>query len=509
MALTAGTRGGLGLGNLHWRVAQRLTVAQGLAFAPGMQRQRMRVGAELRDSGEIDVVVNPYDGSPVREVAVASAGDIDDAIERAVAAFEHTRRLPAHRRAALAQGVAARIGERAEALAQGITAESGKPITLSRAEVARAQTTFSLAAAACYDVGGQVHPVDLSAAAEGRLCLHVRVPRGPVAAIAPFNFPLNLIAHKLAPALAVGASTVLKPPPQCPLTGLSLAEILVEAGAPDGAISALHCSPDTAQRMVEDPRMRVLSFTGSDRVGWRLKALAGPKQVLLELGGNAPCVLDRGVDVEAIMPRLLTGAWGHAGQVCIKVQRVLVHRSYHDAFLDAFVRHTEALAVGDPTDPATVVGPMIDVDAADRVVRWVDEATRAGAVVHCGGRRERSVVWPTVLTGVPADAKVLTDEVFGPVTVVQPYEDFGEALRSCNAGRYGLQAGVFTRDIGRALHAFETLDYGGVMINDVPTFRVDNFPYGGVKDSGFGREGVRFAMEEMSEPKVLVMRGLP
>jgi glyceraldehyde-3-phosphate dehydrogenase (NADP+) len=386
--------------------------------------------------------------------------------------------------------------------------ESGKPIRWCRAEVARATSTFEVGAAEARTARGEVMPLDITAAGEGRLCLFKRVPRGPVAAISPFNFPLNLIAHKLSPALAVGTTTVLKPPPQCPLTGFHLAELMAEAGLPDGALSVLHCAPEVAQRMVEDDRMAVLSFTGSDKVGWKLKAVAGRKQVMLELGGNAPCVIDRGVSLDAVMPRLLVGAWAHAGQVCIKAQRVLVHVDDRDAFLERFVEETKRLVVGNPLDEGTWVGPLIDQGAADRVGAWVQEAIDAGAQRHCGGQAKGTLVQPTILTDVPADAKVCRDEVFGPVTVVETYEDFDEALQSCNASRFGLQAGVFTSDISKALRAFDVLDYGGVMINDVPTFRVDNFPYGGTKDSGFGREGVRFAMEEMTEPRVLVARGI-
>lgn len=307
--------------------------------------------------------------------------------------------------------------------------------------------------------------------------------------------------------MAVGASTVLKPPPQCPLTGHLLAELFAESGLPEGALNVLHCPPEVAQRMVEDERMKVLSFTGSDAVGWRLKSLAGKKQVLLELGGNAPCVLDEDVDLDVAMAPILQGAWAQSGQVCIKVQRIHVHRSRFDEFLERFVRETRSVPCGDPLDEETVVGPMIEALHVERVLEWVDEARRGGATLHCGGEADGQVMMPTILTDVRPDMRVCRDEIFGPVTVVEPFDRFDDAIATCNAGRFGLQAGVFTRDIGRALHAFRELDYGGIMINDVPTFRVDNFPYGGTGDSGFGREGVRFAMEEMTEPRVLVMRG--
>lgn len=468
----------------------------------------MRIGAELRQAGEVETIRSPYDGEAVGEVRVGGDRDMDDAIAAASQAFEVTRRLPTHRRIDVLRRTAAALGERADELATLMTRESGKPIRYSRGEVARAVITFRLGAAEATRPTGEVLPIDLEARAEGRLCLHASVPRGPVAAISPFNFPLNLIVHKLSPAIAIGTSTVLKPPPQCPLTGFVLAEILEEAGLPPGALNVLHCSPSTAQRMVEDDRLKVLSFTGSDVVGWKLKALAGRKQVLLELGGNAPCIVDEGTRIDDCLPSIVAGAWAHAGQVCIKVQRVFVHRSLFGEFLERFVAESKAVACGDPLDEATVVGPMIEAVHVTRVLDWVAEARAAGAEVHCGGEARGQVVLPTVLTNVPRDQRVCKDEVFGPVTVLEAFDHFDEALAACNASRFGLQAGIYTKDLGRALQAFHELDYGGVLINDVPTFRVDNFPYGGTKDSGFGREGIRFAMDEMSEPKLLVMRGL-
>lgn len=473
-----------------------------------MERKRLRIGEELRDGSEVETITNPYDDSPVGEVVVGTAKDMDDAISVASEGFEAVSRLPTHVRAAICENTANLIRENADGLATLMAKESGKPIRWCRGEVARAQVTFTLGAAEARTGGGEVMPVDLQAAGEGRMCLYRRVPRGPVAAISPFNFPLNLIAHKLAPAASIGTTTVLKPPPQCPLTGYRLAELMAEAGMPAAGLSVLHCPPDVAQRMVEDDRLAVLSFTGSDKVGWKLKSLAGKKQVMLELGGNAPCVLDQGTDLDAAMPRLMIGAWAHAGQICIKAQRVLVHAADKEAFMERFLAETKALKVGDPLDEETWVGPMIDKGAAERVRAWIGEAVDAGAKLHCGGEGKGAIVVPTVLTDVANDAKVCTEEVFGPVTVVETYERFDDALARCNAGRFGLQAGIFTRDISRAMQAFETLDYGGVMINDVPTFRVDNFPYGGTKDSGFGREGVKFSIEEMTEPRVLVMRGL-
>ena len=472
-----------------------------------MTKKLLRIAGERRESGQTETIRNPFDGETVGEVCLARAADMDDAIEAAVAAFDVMRRLPTHRRAAILERTARLLEARGQEIAELITREGGKPIRFSKGEVRRAQITFTLAAGETRQSIGEVLPLDLEARAEGRLCLYQRVPRGPVAAISPFNFPLNLIAHKLAPAIAVGASVVLKPPPQCPLTAFLLAEILEEAGLPPGALNVVPCSPDVAQRMVEDDRMKVLSFTGSDTVGWKLKALAGKKQVLLELGGNAPCVVDEGTDLDFAMGPIVTGSWANAGQVCIKVQRVLVHSSLYDDFLARFVRATEAVAVGNPMDEETIVGPLIESQHVERVLSWVREAVDGGAVLHCGGEAQGSVVLPTILTGATPEMRVCRDEVFGPVTVVESFDRFSDAVESCNRSRFGLQAGVFTNDVGKALYAFRELEYGGVMINGVPTFRVDNFPYGGSKDSGFGREGVRFAMDEMTEPRVLVMRG--
>lgn len=413
--------------------------------------------------------------------------------------------MPTHARVAVLDRAARILERRSEEFARRMALEGGKPIRFARGEVARAVVTFDLAASECRRFGGEVLPVDLEPRAEGRLCLSTRVPRGPIAAISPFNFPLNLIVHKLAPAIAIGAPVVLKPPPQCPLTAFELASVLAEAGLPAGTLGVVHCPPETAQRIVEDERMKVLSFTGSDVVGWKLKSIAGKKQVLLELGGNAPCVVDETADLDLAMERIVAGAWAHAGQVCIKVQRVYVHAASFDRFLEEFVRRTRELPCGDPLDERTVVGPLIEPRHVERVLAWIREAVEGGATLHCGGTAEGNVVSPAILTGTVPGMRVCRDEIFGPVTVVERFETFDEALAACNASRFGLQAGVFTRELGRALRAYRELDYGGVMINDVPTFRVDNFPYGGTKDSGVGREGVRYAMEEMTEPKVLVM----
>lgn len=470
-----------------------------------MQRYQTKIGGIAVDTGTVEVVHDPYDDAAVAEVGVASERHVESAIASVSRGFETTRRLATHQRAALLDAIAAGVRRRGDELGQLIRRESGKPIRYARAEVERAATTFALAAAEVRVASGEVLPIDQQAGQEGKLCLTRRFPRGPVGAISPFNFPLNLVAHKVAPALAVGASVLLKPAAQAPVTAHVLSDIVDEAGAPPGSFDVVHCSPELGQRLVEDPRLKVLSFTGSDSLGWRLKQLANKKQVILELGGNAPCIIDEGVDLEAVLPRILDSAWANAGQVCIKAQRIFVHATLFSAFIERFVDATSRLGVGDPADERTVVGPLIERRHVSRVLEWVREAEAAGARVLCGNRAEGQVVWPTVLTGTEPEQRVRDLEVFGPVTVVESAPSFERALALANAGRYGLQASVFTPDIGHALQAYQELDFGAVLVNEATSFRVDNYPYGGTRDSGFGREGVRFAMEELSEPRVLVL----
>ena len=473
-----------------------------------LNEYQMQIGGVLRNGEEQEIVTNPFDGSPVGKVHVGGEKDMEDAIASAVDAFSRMRVMPTHERAALLTRIAGMVTERREELAQLMMKEGGKPITYARGEVDRAVMTFTLGAEEARRLGGEVQPIDIMPGGEGRLCMFRRVPRGPVAAISPFNFPLNLIAHKLSPAIAAGTTMVLKPPAQTPLTAHVLGEICQKAGLPEGVFNLIHCPPAVGQKMVEDPRMKVLSFTGSAALGWRLNSLAGKKQVSLELGGNAPVILDEGTDYHAVMDRLLMGAWAHAGEGCIKAQRFYVHDSIFDGFLEAFVTATEAVGCGDPAQESTMVGPVIEAGHRDRILQWVEEASAGGATVHCGGRAEGQVVLPTILTNITGDMKVVCDEVFGPVSVVQPFSSLDRVIEEANAGPYGLHAGLFTRDIDKALKAFDALEFGGVIINDVPTFRADNFPYGGIKDSGKGREGVRFAVEEYTEPKVLVIRRL-
>ncbi len=464
------------------------------------------VNGEKRESNQTEIVTNPYDGSPVAEVCLGGEQEMDDAIEASIRVFKQAKKQPIHEREGILRRAAQALLDAREELARCMVAETGKPIRYARGEVDRASLTFSLGGDVSRRENGTMEQLDIAPSGEGRMCMHQRVPRGPVAAIAPFNFPLNLAVHKVSPAVAVGTSMVLKPAAQAPLTALRMASLLHDAGVLPGSVNVVHCLPDVAERMVVHPGMRVLSFTGSPQVGWHLKSIAGQKQVLLELGGNAPVVIDEGVEVDSILERLLMGAWANAGQVCIKAQRIYVHRSLYEEVLHRFIEATRGVVCGDPMAEDTMVGPLIESGHRDRVLSWVKEAVSAGARLECGGEADGNVVFPTILTGVDASMRVVRDEVFGPVTTVTPFSSFDEVLQTCNQGPYGLQAGVFTSNVEKAFKAFDELDFGGVMINDVPTFRVDNFPYGGTKSSGLGREGVRYAAEDYTEPKILIFR---
>jgi glyceraldehyde-3-phosphate dehydrogenase (NADP+) len=462
------------------------------------------IGGEWVGSPDVDPIVDPFRGEVVGEMALASAEDLERAIGAAGDAFEVTRGQSAWERERMLRGTAEGIAARRKDLVERMIAESGKPRRFADAEVTRAISTFTLAAEEAKRFGGEVVPVDIAETSEGYFALTRRFPRGPVAAISPFNFPLNLIAHKVAPALASGSTIVVKPPMQAPLTSLLLAEILAGAGVPHGAVNILHMVPEVAEQLATDDRFTLLTFTGSAKVGWMLKAKSGIKPVLLELGGNAGMIVHEDADLAWARERAAVSAFAHAGQVCIKVQRLLVHAAVADDWIPAFVDRVDDLRMGDPRDPETVVGPLIDDAQADRVEAWIQEAIDHGAELLTGGRREGRFIRPAVLTNVRRDLKVWREEVFGPVVVVERYRDFEEAVARVDDSRYGIHAGVFTHDIRRIDHAFRNLAVGGVIVNDSPTFRVDNFAYGGVKQSGLGREGVRYAMEAMTEPRILV-----
>jgi acyl-CoA reductase-like NAD-dependent aldehyde dehydrogenase len=452
------------------------------------------------------VITNPADPDvPAGATFHATEDQYEEAVEAAVAAFDVTRSLPAYERGAILRNISAGIKARREELGRLIALEAGKPIRDSLVEVDRAVLTFRLGAEEAERMYGELIPLDLMPASKGRVGITRRFPIGPIAAISPFNFPLNLAAHKLAPAIASGNPIVLKPPSKDPLVMLTVAEIVEEAGAPAGSVSILPMTRELGDRMVADERFKLLTFTGSPSVGWRMKERAGKKKVVLELGGNAGVIVDKSADLDWAVRRTLVGAFGYAGQVCISVQRMFVHEDVWDPFMTRLVDGARKLKVGDPLDPQTDVGPMVDPSAASRTQRWVDEAVDLGGKILLGGKSDGNFFQPTVLTDVPVTAQVCSNEAFAPLVVAFPFRDFGDAIRQVNDSFFGLQTGIFTNDLTNAWAAFDRLEVGGVIVNDVPTYRIDNMPYGGVKDSGLGREGLRYAMEDMTEVRIMVL----
>ncbi len=463
------------------------------------------IAGRSADGFASEAIRSPYDDSLAGTVAVAGDPEMETAIAAAHGSAREFGRIPRYRRAEILRGIAAQLADRVDELGALMVAESGKPQRFARIEVARAVTTFSLAADEMTRSGGEVLPLDLSAATVGYSAISTFRPIGVIGAIAPFNFPLNLVAHKLAPAIAVGNPVVLKAPPQAPLCAHVLGEIAVEAGVPPEALSVLHTPVAVAQRLATDERIAMLSFTGSSGVGWHLKSIAGRKRVALELGGNAAAIICSDADLAFAARRCALGAFAQAGQVCIKVQRMFVVQDVYERFRELLLNEIESLRCGDPRDAGVVVGPVIDAASAARIMAWIGEAVDGGARVLCGNRREGNVIAPTLLEGTIDSMRVECEEVFGPVATISPVASLEEAISRTNASRFGLQAGVFTYDMRAVTRAFDELEVGGVIANDYPTLRVDNMPYGGVKESGFGREGVRYAMEEMSERKVLVL----
>lgn len=450
-------------------------------------------------------VLCPYDGEPVAVVHRASADDLEQSIQAAVKAFSVTRKLSAHQRATILRSIADAISSRSEELARTIALEAGKPIKQARIEVGRTVSVFAIAAEEAGRFNDEVLHLDALPGGENREAIVKRFPLGPIAAITPFNFPLMLSAHKLAPAIAAGCPVVLKPASQTPIAGLKLARIVVECGWPIEALSVLPLSSSDAAPLAEDDRFKLLTFTGSPAVGWDLKRRAGAKKVTLELGGNAGVIIHSDADLARAAERCVAGGYSYAGQSCISVQRIFVHEDVYDRFLQELVPRVEALKVGHPLEELTDVASLITENDAKRVSEWFEEALDAGAEYLTGGSTERGVVRPTVLAKAGPDLRVNCSEIFAPVVTVQSYNDFDEALNSVNKSVYGLQAGVFTNDIKRIFHAYNELEVGGVMINEIPSWRIDSMPYGGIKESGFGREGLKYAIEEMTEPKLLVL----
>ena len=451
-------------------------------------------------------VTDKYTGKVAFRVAQADAKTIDAGIQGAVEAAEPMARLPSYARQAVLQHCVDRFKERFDELAYALCVEAGKPIKDSEGEATRLIDTFRIAAEESVRMTGEVQPLDISPRAKGYQGIWKRVPIGPCSFISPFNFPLNLAAHKIAPAIAVGCPFVMKPASRTPLGAIIMGEVLAETDLPKGAFSILPAHREGADLFTTDERLKLLSFTGSPAVGWDLKARAGKKKVVLELGGNAAVVIDRDADLADAMERTIFGAFYQSGQSCIGVQRILIHDEVYDEFRAMLVKRTKALVVGNPKDRDVFIGPMIDVKEAQRLDYWIQEAIEKGATLLCGGTRDGAMLEATLLEDVDPATKLNREEAFGPVAFLIRFKDFNEALDIVNDSKFGLQAGIFTRDLFQMFDAWDRLEVGGIVINDVPSYRVDNMPYGGVKDSGLGREGIRFAMEDMTEIRNLVIR---
>jgi acyl-CoA reductase-like NAD-dependent aldehyde dehydrogenase len=465
--------------------------------------RRLLIGGEWVETGERQEVRSPYSGDVVARVAQAGADEARKAVDAAEAAMQEP--LPAHKRAEILVRVAGALGRRHEEVARLISDEAGKPLKAAKVEAARAMSTYTFSAVEARKLAGDVVPMDASQAGEGKLALTLRTPIGVVGAISPFNFPLNLVAHKIAPALAAGCAVVLKPASQTPLSALLLAELETEAGLPPGWLNVLvGPASEIGNVLVEDERVKVITFTGSSDVGWKLRERAARKRVNLELGNSTPLIVESDADVEAAASATAQHGFSFAGQSCISIQRVYVQRDVYDRYVELLLPKVEQLVVGDPGDEETDVGPVIDEDARDRIVEWIDEARQAGAEVLTGGEFEGDLLRPTVIAGADPDLKVSCEEVFGPVVTVTPYGTVDEALELANGTRYGLQAGIFTSNVQTAFRAAQELDFGGVTVNEAPTFRADQMPYGGVKDSGNTREGPAYSVREFTEQRVVV-----
>jgi acyl-CoA reductase-like NAD-dependent aldehyde dehydrogenase len=480
-----------------------------MKMRPGTQTGFLMCGKEWTD-GEALEVRSPWDQGVVGRATIATRADARQAVNHATASLRRTRALPRWKRREILEDVAAALIEQKERFAQLIVAEAGKPLRLARTEVDRAVLTFKTAAEEAARLGGETIPLDLTEGNEGRWGMVQRFPVGPVLAITPFNFPLNLVAHKAAPAMAAGCPILIKPAPQTPFTALALGEVILKAGWPEEALAVMPLENADAGWLAEkEERIKLLSFTGSAKVGWELKAHSGRKRVVLELGGNAAMIVhDDWPNLDEAAVRTAHAAFSYAGQSCISVQRVYVARRVFQTFLWKVVDETAKMGVGNPSEETTEIGPMIRLSDAERVEAWVSEADKAGAKVVHGGERQGAIMTPTILSGTKPGMKVRDEEIFGPVVAIEPYDDYEQALAEVNHSRWGLQAGLLTRDAGRILTAFRELEVGALIVGDTPTWRLDPMPYGGVKESGLGREGIRCAIEEMTEPRMLVMSGI-
>ena len=452
-------------------------------------------------------IKSPYNDEVVGVINIPSQKEGKEALDGAEKAFEKFKNAPSYERSQILRKIVDGIEKRKEEFARALVEEGGKPLKTARLEVNRAMMTFTVASEEANRFNsGELIPIDIGPGNEERMGMVKRYPLGIVVGISPFNFPLNLVAHKVAPAIASGNVMILKPASQTPLSALKLGEVVTEVGHLPGGLNILPLPGSQIEPVMADERVKKISFTGSDEIGWGLMSKFSKKKVTLELGGNAACIVDEDLpDMDFAATRSAWGAFYQAGQSCISVQRMYVHDKIFDKFLDKFLTATKALKVGDPMLEDTDVGPVIDTDSADRIMNWIDEALNAGAKLLTGGQRDGRIIQPVVLTNVPPSCKVSCDEVFGPVVQIERYKSFDEVLNWVNDSRFGLQAGLFTKDMKKAFKAYNALNVGGVIINDVPSFRVENMPYGGVKDSGVGREGVKYAIEEMTELKLMVV----
>lgn len=470
------------------------------------QPHKIYLAGKWVDSPDVLEVTNPADpATPAGATYNATPAQYEEAVTAAVSAFRATRALPVYERSRALREISAGIKERREELGRILSLEAGKPLRDALVEVDRSVFTFRLAAEEAERMYGETIPLDLMPASKGRMGITRRFPIGPVAGISPFNFPLNLAAHKIAPAIAAGCSIVLKPATKDPLTILTVAEIIDSAGLPDGSVSVLPMTRELGDRMVVDDRFKLLTFTGSPSVGWRMKERAGKKKVVLELGGNAAVIIDASANIDWAVKRILVGGFSYAGQSCISVQRIYVHESVAGVFREKLLAGLRLLKVGDPLDPATDLGPMVDEANAQRVQRWVDEAVGMGGKLLAGGVANGAFFEPTVLADVPSGAQVCSNEAFAPLVVLSTFADFDEAIARVNDSLFGLQTGVFTNDLSHAWQAFNELEVGGVVMNDISSYRIDHMPYGGVKDSGLGREGLRWSIEDMTELRIMVL----
>lgn len=450
-------------------------------------------------------IKSPYNGEVVGTTYRPAAHDVEKAIQAAVQAFEVMRKMPSYQRSEILSNIARILKDKNEEMAQTIAAEAGKPIKAARIEADRSAFTVLIAAEEAKRMNGEIIPLDIHPSGKDRVCNVSRFPVGPIAGISPFNFPLNLVVHKVAPCIAAGNTMILKPASQTPLSALKLGAIAMEAGLPAGALNVIPCSADMAEPLITDERVKMLTFTGSPVVGWNLKKRCGRKKLVLELGGNAGVIVHSDAEIDYAVERILLGSFSYAGQTCISVQRIYVHNDIFQQFQKKFIAEVGTLKTGDPLDENTDVGPMISEKEAERASAWLNEAVMNGAKILIGGERKKSLMMPTVITDINSDMKVSCQEVFAPIVTLSGYSDFHDAVKEVNNSEFGLQAGIFCKDIELIYSAYKELEVGGVIIGDIPTFRVDHMPYGGIKSSGFGREGIRYAIEEMTELKSLIL----